>query len=128
MNISSLKNAARSLEEGLKLYQDSRKEFTKDACIYRFKKTYDIAIQMMKRYLKENSCNPSEIEKFTFVQMIKKVHEESIILENKETWKVFRESRIKVSESFREDVSDDILAVIPGFLKEIQHFIKSLEE
>ncbi|MCY4643558.1 MAG: nucleotidyltransferase substrate binding protein [Bacteriovoracales bacterium] len=126
MDISSLEKATKSLEERLRILDESNDSMMRDACIYSFKRTYEIGLKMINRCLKEISANPDEIEKYTFYQMIRKAHEESLIAQGVQKWKGFRECRIKVSESFDEKITDEIVASFPEFLGEINHFISKL--
>ena len=129
MNITSLKQSAQDLEKALEIcHKNTESGVLKDACIYRFRNTYEITLRMIKRYLKETSSNPFEIEKLTFNQMINKAFEASIIKLEFEDWKKFRDCRIKVSESYQEEVVDEILKEAPLFLKEIKYLISRLNE
>ena len=124
MNILSLEQSAQNLEKALEVYHKNVESgVLKDACIYRFKNTYEITLKMIKRYLKETSSNPFEIEKLTFNQMIKKAFEASLIKSEVKDWKKFRDCRIKVSESYQEEVVDEILKAVPLFLKEVKYLI-----
>ena len=51
---------------------------------------------MIKRYLKETSSNPLEIEKMTFNQMIEKAFEESILKSELKEWKRFSRLPYKI--------------------------------
>lgn len=118
MNIIFLEESVQNLEKTLDAYHkkdNTFKDIYKDACIYRFKNTYKITLKILKRYLKEASSNPYEIEKFTFHQLIDKAYEDSIIHSGIETWKKFRDYCIKVSEIYQEEVADEILKGIPIF-------------
>ena len=129
MNITSLKQSAQNLEKALEIcHKNTESGVLKDACIYRFRNTYEITLRMIKRYLKETSSNPFEIEKLTFNQMISKAFEASIIKLEFEDWKKFRDCRTKISESYQEKVVDEILKEVPLFLKEIKYFISHLNK
>ena len=129
MNITSLKQSVQDLEKALEIcHKNTENGILKDACIYRFKNTYEITVRMIKRYLKETSSNPFEIEKLTFNQMIKKAFEVSIIKLEFKDWKKFRDCRIKVSESYQEGVVDEILKEIPFFFKEVKYLISRLDK
>ena len=128
MDISSLEQAAKSLEERLSLFRESNDDTAQDACLYHFKRVYEIGLKMMKRYLKETSCNPAEIEKYTFNQIIKAAHEISITSEDIKKWKIFRECRVKADRSYEEDISGEIMRVAPSFLNEINYIIGKFKE
>jgi len=54
--------------------------------------------------------------------------EYSLLRSDLETWKLFRECRIKYDKSYDEKMGEEILSCIPGFLKEVQHLIAQLKE
>ena len=87
-----------------------------------------MSLKMIKRYLKIYYCNPSEIGKYTFYQIIKKANENTIIQKGVNEWKLFRDCRIKVNESYEEKIADEIISTIPNFLKEAQYFIVKLKD
>lgn len=128
MDISNLEKTTESLQETCNLFGERKDDISRDACIYNFKNTYEISLKMIERYLKMYHCNSAEIEKFTFFQIIKMAKGYSLLRSDLETWKAFRECRIKYNESYEEEISKKILAVIPNFLEEIQHLIIQLKE
>ena len=128
MDLSLLEKWIESLKKGHEYYLDQKDENSRDACVYKFKTTYDMVLKMIKRYFKMYYCNPAEVEKYTFAQMIKKAKEESLIEKNFDNWKVFRDGRMKYSESYDEEITKEILKIVPGFIKEIQHLLERLKE
>ena len=129
MNTLSLEQSAQDLEKALEIcYTNKESAIFKDACIYRFKNTYEITLRMIKRYLKEISSNPFEIEKLTFNQMIRKAFEVSIIKSEFKDWKKFRDCRIKISESYQEEIVDEILKEAPFFLKEVKYLVSRINK
>ena len=129
MNITSLKQSVQDLEKALEIcHKNTESGVLRDACIYRFKNAYEITLRMIKRYLKETSSNPFEIEKLTFNQMISKAFGASLIKLEFKDWKKFRDHLIKMSEFYEEDELDEVLKGIPFFLKDVKYFISRLNE
>ena len=134
MNITFLEQSIQNLEKALDRYHKHKedksalKDIFKDSCIYRFKNTYEITFKMMKRYLKEASSNPFEIEKLTFNQIIEEAFTASIIKLEVKDWKKFREHCIRMSEFYKEDEDDEVLKEIPLFLEDVKYFISRLNE
>ena len=128
MDFSLLEKLYNSLKEGHKYYLKQKDDVSQSACLYKFKTTYDMSLKMIKRYLKTYYCNPSEVEKYTFSQMIKNAHQESIIEKGLEQWKLFRDTRIKYNESYDQEVTQEILKIVPEFINEMQYLLKQLKE
>ncbi len=140
MNILSLERSVQDLEDALEMCHKNIKDsqvniedtqlrnIFKEACLYNFKNTYEITLKMIKRYLKETSSNPLEIEKMTFNQMIEKAFEESILKSELKEWKRFRDCRIKYAESYQKKIVNEILKEIPFFLKEVKYFMGYLNK
>ena len=129
MNITSLKQSVQDLERALEIcHKNTESGVLKDACIYRFRNTYEITLRMIKRYLKETSSNPFEIEKLTFNQIIEEAFKASIIKLKVKDWKKFREYCIRMSEFYKEDEANEVLKEIPFFLEDVKHLISHLNE
>ena len=116
---SPFERAIQRLEEGLARYQsDTTDALIRDALIYRFKLTYELGHKILKRYLKYVSANPEQLDRMTFQDLIRTANEQNLLLSEWIDWRCFREMRAKSSDAYNEDVSLEVLAAIPRFIKE----------
>ncbi|MCY4524889.1 MAG: HI0074 family nucleotidyltransferase substrate-binding subunit, partial [Halobacteriovoraceae bacterium] len=127
LDLSSLENSVKKLEEGMNLFKKEDTAMFKESLIYRFQVSYDVCIKMIKRYLKEVSCNPGELAKMTFTQIVREANKTGIITHTLEKWKKYRECRSKVSHIDDEKIEKDILSIIPDFLKELSFVMAALK-
>ena len=127
LDISSLKKATYSLERSLNEYKINPNEFVRDSCIQRFEYTYEIAWKSIKRFLEEIAPNANEIDLLTFQELIREANEKGLLLNDWDTWKVYRIYRGTTSHAYNEDKANEIYEEIPDFLIEIKFLVKQLE-
>lgn len=127
LDISSLKKATDSLERSLNEYRINPNEFVRDSCIQRFEYTYEIAWKSIKRFLEEIAPNANEIDLLTFQELIREANEKGLLLNDWDTWKVYRIYRGTTSHAYNEDKANEIYEEIPDFLIEIKFLVKQLE-
>jgi nucleotidyltransferase substrate binding protein (TIGR01987 family) len=128
LDITSLEKAASSLEKAIIEYEKNKNEFVRDSCIQRFEYTYEISWKTIKRFLEETSANPQEIDLLTFQELIRNANEKGILLNDWETWKLYRIYRGTTSHAYNENKAIEIYNEIPLFLKEIQFLILQIKK
>ena len=111
--------AIQRLEEGLARHRSDKTDaLIRDGLIYRFKLTYELGHKILKRYLKYVSANPEQLDRMTFQDLIRTANEQNLLLGEWIDWRCFREMRAKSSDAYNEDISLEVLAVIPRFIEE----------
>jgi len=128
MDLSSLRNAVKRLEEGLSRYQqDIRDTQIRDGLIQRFEFTYEISHKLLKRFLESSAANPEEYDKADFQYLIRSANEQGLLLGSWTQWKDYREMRSKTSHTYDEETALQVVKIIPDFLKEAEHLLKQFE-
>ena len=127
LDLTSFSKAIASLEMGLNEYTHNKNDFIRDACIQRFEYTYELAWKMLKRYLEVTSANPVEVDEMSFQNLIRTGSEKSLLLNDWETWALYRKARSTTSHVYNEIKAQEVFAQIPGFLVEAQFLLKQLQ-
>jgi nucleotidyltransferase substrate binding protein (TIGR01987 family) len=128
LDLSSLKKAINSLEKAVNEYQINDSEFIRDSCIQRFEYTYELSWKTIKRHIEMTSANPQEVDNFSFQELIREANEKGLLLNNWETWKLYRLYRGTTSHAYDQDKANEIYLEIPKFLEEAQYLLKQLEK
>lgn len=129
LDLSNLKNSLSTLVES---YSDLNKEtdeklksYIKDSCIKRFEYTYETAKKIMNKFLKK------EYDKTEQELSINNIFREMYglgFIKNFENWTEYRLKRNITSHEYNLAKSDEIIAVISDFIKDINYLITSLEK
>ena len=127
LDLSSLKKAVNSLEKAVNEYQINPNEFVRDSCIQRFEYTYELCWKTIKRFLENTVASPTDIDSMSFQELIRTANEKGLLLNDWETWKLYRIYRGTTSHSYDQAKADEIYKEIPLFLKEAQFLLSRLE-
>jgi hypothetical protein len=82
---------------------------------------------MLRRYLKETSASPDEIERMPFADLVRTANAQGLLRGDWPVWRRFREMRARTSHTYDVNVASQIASAIPGFLEEAEHFYAELE-
>ncbi len=127
LDASSLGNAVRRLREGLARYErESADEQLRDGLIQRFEFTYELSYKTVRRYLKEASASPDEIERLPFADLIRTASAQGLLRSGWPAWRRFREMRARTSHTYDANVASQVAAAIPAFLEEAEHLYTEL--
>jgi nucleotidyltransferase substrate binding protein (TIGR01987 family) len=128
LDTTSLGNAVRRLREGLARYEsEPRNEQLRDGLIQRFEFTYELSHKMLRRYLKETTASPDEIERMPFADLIRTGNAQGLLREGWPAWRRFREMRARTSHTYDAKVASQVVSVIPAFLEEAEHLYAELQ-
>jgi nucleotidyltransferase substrate binding protein (TIGR01987 family) len=126
LDTTSLGNAVRRLREGLaRCEREPTDEQIRDGLIQRFEFTYELSHRMLRRYLKEASVSPDEIERMPFADLIRTANAQALLRGDWPTWRRFREMRARTSHTYDNKVASQVAAAIPAFLEEAEHLTPS---
>ncbi len=132
MNLKSLTLAVQSLDLALVQHQknsdDAVRDVIRDGCIQRFEYCYELCFRMMRRYLKEESSNPSSIDALGFKDIIRMALGKKIIGQDLEMWIKYRDCRNKTSHHYDQKSAQEIFQIIPDFLSQAQYLIEQLSK
>ena len=128
-DISFFGRAIGRLEEGLaRYYKNESDEQIRDGLIHRFKFTYEVGHEILKRYLEYASPNPSEICEMLFQDIIRTANEQNLLLGEWSDWRNFRAMRARSTHAYREAIAIEVVSGIPRFVEEAVHLHDKLRE
>jgi nucleotidyltransferase substrate binding protein (TIGR01987 family) len=128
LDTTSLGNAVSRLREGLARYErEPADEQIRDGLIQRFEFTYELSHKMLRRYLKENTASPDEIERLPFADLIRTGNSQGLLRGDWPAWRRFREMRVRTTHTYNVNVASEVAAAIPGFLEEAEHLYAELQ-
>lgn len=127
LDITSLDNAVRRLREGLDRHQrEPADEQLRDGLIQRFEFTYELSHRTLKRFLKESAASPDDIEEMSFADLIRTANAQGLLLGDWPAWRAFRQIRARTSHTDDGTTAEQVVAAIPGFLREAEHLAAEL--
>src|SRR5690242_6654996 len=109
LDTTSFGGAVRRLREGLARYErEPADEQIRDGLIQRFAFTYELSHKMLKRYLKETSASPDDIERTPFADFIRTANAQGLLRGDWPVWRRFREMRARTSHTYDANVSSQV--------------------
>lgn len=133
LDLTPLRNACAALEESLGfLHSDLarqnpalRRQF-RAASIKAFEFTYELAYRMLKRQLEQIAETPSEIDRMTYMQVIRSGAEAGL-LTNVQGFQNYRDKRNITSHAYDEHKAEQVLAVLGDFATDVRALLAELE-
>ena len=129
LSLSRLKNMNNSLKVCFADFQaqtDERiKEYIKDSCVQRFEYTYEVAKKIMNKFLKK------EYEKSDKELTVNNIFRQMYglgMVQDFERWANYRECRTFTSHEYDKKNAEQILEIVPDFMKDIDYLISALEK
>ena len=133
LDFTPLQQAITQLEKSLKFATSPEAEADsnlfeqlRNSVIQCFEFTYELSHKMLKRYLKEQSASPDDIELSTFANLIRTGNEKKLLRSDWSRWKVYRQARTNSSHSYDEDKAIAVYQIVPEFLEEAQYLYQQL--
>lgn len=132
LDFSPLQNAINQLEKSLK-YANSPQaaadpglfEQLRNSVIQCFEFTYELSHKMLRRYLKETSASPDDIDSSTFADLIRTGNEQNLLRSDWSRWKVYRQARTDSSHTYDEDKATAVYRIAPEFLEEAKYLYRN---
>jgi len=132
LDYSALANAIKELKKSLNyatsdMAEDEElfKQF-RNSVIQCFEFTYELSHKMLKRYLKEISPSPENIETATFADIIRTGKGQGLLRSDWAQWKTYRQARNDSSHTYNEAKAADVYAVAADFLEEATYLYHQL--
>ena len=101
-------------------------EQLRNSVIQCFEFTYELSHKMLKRYLKERSASPDDVELSTFADLIRTGNEQLLLRSDWSRWKVYRQARTNSSHTYDEDKAIAVYQIAPEFLEEAQYLYQKI--
>lgn len=99
----------------------------RDRLVQRFEFTYELSHKTLSRFLKRKDESKQQV-RLSFQDLIRTACDEGLLLGDWQAWKGYRKMRGKSSHSYEEKVAAEVIAVIPGFIKEAEFLRDRLRE
>ncbi len=81
LDIGPLVNATDRLREGLARHlREPADEQLRDGLIFRFKFTYELAHRVLRRFLRDNSATPDDIDRLPLQDLIRTANQQGLLL------------------------------------------------
>jgi nucleotidyltransferase substrate binding protein (TIGR01987 family) len=127
LDLSSLSRAVQRLREGLaRQRQEPEDEQLRDGLIQRFEFAYELTHRTLKRYLKETTASPDEIESAWFADLIRTASAQGLLHGDWSNWRDFRRMRTRTSHTYNAETAAEVAAGVPAFLVEAEHLLDQL--
>lgn len=129
LDLTPFANAVARLEEGLERYESDVADLQiRDGLIQRFEFTYELAHKTIKRFLESVAPSTGDFETADFPFLIRTAGEHGLLLHDWAAWKGYRAMRAKTSQSYDEEIAQEVVAGIPSFLAEARHVLDRLQQ
>ena len=134
LDYSALERAAAQLEKSYGYFcskeaekdPDLREQF-RSATIQVFEYTYELAVKMIRRQLDRIVANPSELREMSFMDLMRTAAEAGLVREAP-PFKVYREMKNITSHTYDPDRAEEVVSVVPDFLKDARFLLKELRK
>ena len=133
LDFSPLLSAIQQLEKSLKYANSPQSqvdpglfEQLRNSVIQCFEFTYELSHKMLRRYLKEISASPDDIDLSTFADLIRTGNEQKLLRSDWSRWKAYRQARTDSSHTYDEDKAIAVYRIAPEFLEEAKYLYKEL--
>jgi nucleotidyltransferase substrate binding protein (TIGR01987 family) len=133
LELSSYENAVSQLETSLNyLFSDLAKNDPslraqfRGASIQAFEYTYELCYKMIKRQLEQIVANPAEIDGLAFMDLMRSAAETGLVRDVVK-FKIYREMRNITSHTYDNDKAEDVVGVIPDFLRDAKWVLAELK-
>jgi nucleotidyltransferase substrate binding protein (TIGR01987 family) len=132
LDLSALRDALAALDKSLGYLHsdlaknpDLREQF-RAACIQAFEFTYEVGYKMLKRQLEQIAASPPEIDRMTFMQVIRSGAEAGLVADVVR-FKDYREKRNITGHTYNREKAEAIVAVLRDFASDMRFMLTELE-
>ena len=101
-------------------------EQLRNSVIQCFEFTYELSHKMLRRFLKEMSASPDDIELSSFADLIRTGNEQKLLRSDWTCWKAYRQARTNSSHTYDEEKALAVYQIAPDFLDEAKFLYKEL--
>jgi nucleotidyltransferase substrate binding protein (TIGR01987 family) len=133
LDLTALHDALRALDKSLGYLNsdlardaDLREQF-RAASIQAFEFTYEVTYKMLKRQLEQMAGDPAELDRMTFMQVIRTAAEAGLVADIAR-FRDYREKRNTTSHTYNASKAEEIVAVLPGFAADVRALLSEIEQ
>lgn len=135
LDLSALRHAIRSLEEGLEVVNDSNWFHLQSqkvqntliaGVIQNFEFVYEISFKMIKRQIEAESSSPSEVDQSNFRDVLRVAAEKGLI-DNIEAWFTYRTMRNITAHTYDHEKAQRVYQGTLLFINDARTLLQKLE-
>jgi len=97
------------------------------ATIQAFEYSSELTVKMIRRPLAEIGATPSDLAQPTFADLIRSAAD-ARLLKDVKGFLVYRDARNRTSHAYDQETADEVIAVIPDFLRDASFMLSELRE
>jgi nucleotidyltransferase substrate binding protein (TIGR01987 family) len=128
VDIEPLAKAVFRLREGLQRHQrEVTDDQLRDGLIQRFEYTYELCHRLLRRFIRETSASPDDVDRMAFQDLIRTANQQNLLLGDWPAWHRHRDLRARTSDVYREETAQQVAAAIPAFLAEAEYLRDQLQ-
>jgi nucleotidyltransferase substrate binding protein (TIGR01987 family) len=129
LDITPLVNAIGRLSEGLARHQgEPADDMLRDGLIQRFEFTYELCHRMLRRFIRQGSASPEEVDRLPFQDLIRTANQQGLLLGDWPAWHRYRDQRARTSHVYHAEVAREVAEAIPAFLAEAEYLRDELRK
>ena len=136
LDLSSLKNAIQSLQDGISVVSNSNWFYQQTAAvqntliagvIQNFEFVYELSIKMLRRQLEREMANPSEMDEVNYRDFLR-IAAERGLLAKVEPWFAYRTMRNITAHTYDHEKAQQVYEDTLGFIIDAKSLLKNLEK
>ena len=136
LDLTALRDAVRSLEDGLEVVsntdwfnlQDAKVRNTLIAgVIQNFEFVYEIGVKMLKRQIEAESASPDEVDESSFRDLLRVAGEKGLIA-NVEAWFGYRKMRNITAHTYDQQKAQQVYRDTLSFIGDARALLRKLED
>lgn len=129
LDITPLVNAIDRLREGLARHiSEPADDQLRDGLIQRFEFTYELCHRMLRRFIRQGSASPEEVDRMAFQDLIRTANQQGLLLGDWPAWHRYRDARARTSHAYQASIAQEVAESIPGFLAEAEYLRDTLRK
>lgn len=122
LEIAALGKAVSQLEIALATFREEPENtFVRDAVIQRFEFTYELAVRVLRRYLREAAISFDEVDQLNFKDLIRLGAKQELLLHGLPEWGDYRQARTETVHTYNETRAAEVAEAAYGFAAEARH-------
>jgi hypothetical protein len=128
IDLSALEKAIASLDVAIKRsIKEKNDELIRDGVIQRFEYTFELCIKMLKRILENISAIPSQVDTYSYQQLLREAAEKGIIT-NVDQWILYRYQRNITSHTYNQEKAISVYETVLSFIVDAKILYANLEK
>lgn len=129
MRLEALKESLSTLIFAYDAYKEDKKNaLIRDAVVKRYEYTYETALKMIKRRLKETILSEANINSMNFNDFIRTANEANLLSNTLSQWQSYREQRNATSHTYSAHKAEALFSILSQFIAEMKFLLQSLNE